>query len=288
MVTATIQASTLVPYDQNYDMLMFDGNSSTVDKNWYFTVRASDVYRLSSIEKEFSVSVYQDSITEYTRIYVKPFLELSKRSEYRDFMTNSIIFDPLLIYRPNDPEFGVQTQIKMVIETGIEKVSLDTIATATENYFYRKKFYFGEVKSITAKDSNGTEVYEIVYVEIIDSQMANKTSPAYSVSVNNMQLALESIDVGNNTVIGVNERLQPRWMRTLQDDTGVAIGFVKAVPLCYVIPGGSVKTLSRINNALSTGQFDFKRFNFDTDRIIVETAAEIERTGWVLYPTDRR
>jgi hypothetical protein len=288
LVTATIQASTLVPYDQNYDMLMFDGNSSTVDKNWYFTVRASDVYRLSSIEKEFSVSVYQDSITEYTRIYVKPFLELSKRSEYRDFMTNSIIFDPLLIYRPNDPEFGVQTQIKMVIETGIEKVSLDTIATATENYFYRKKFYFGEVKSITAKDSNGTEVYEIVYVEIIDSQMANKTSPAYSVSVNNMQLALESIDVGNNTVIGVNERLQPRWMRTLQDDTGVAIGFVKAVPLCYVIPGGSVKTLSRINNALSTGQFDFKQFNFDTDRIIVETAAEIERTGWVLYPTDRR
>lgn len=288
LATATIQASTLVPYNQAYDMIMFDGNSSTVDKNWYFTVRASDVYRLSSVEKEFSISVYQDSITEYTRIYVKPFLELSKRSAYRDFMTDSIIFDPLLIYRPNDPEFGVQTQIRMVIEPGIEKVTLDEIASATENYFYRKKFYFGDVKSITAKDSNGNEVYEIVYVEIIDNQMANKASPSYAVSVNNIQLSLESIDLGNNTVIGVNERLQPRWMRTLQDDTGVAIGFVKAVPLCYVIPGGSVKTLSRINNALSTGQFDFKQFNFDTDRIIVETASEIERTGWVLYPTDRR
>lgn len=285
LATATIQAATL---DQTYDMIMFDGNSSTIDKNWYFTVRASDVYRLSSIEKEFSVSVYQDTLNEYTRIYVKPFLALDKRATYRDFMTDPIIFDPVLIYRPNDPEFGIQTQIKMVIEPGIEKVTLDDIASATETYFYRKKFYFGDVKSITAKDSNGNEVYEIVYVEIIDDQMANKTSPSYSVSVNNMQLALEAIDLGNSTTIGVNERLQPRWMRTLQDDTGVAIGFIKAVPLCYVIPGGSVKTLSRINNALSTGQFDFKQFNFDTDRIIVETAAEIERTGWVLYPTSRR
>lgn len=288
IATGTFQASTIVPYDQNYDMLMLDGNSSTIDKNWYFTVRASDVYRLSSIEKEFSISVYQDTLNEYTRIYVKPFLDLEKRGTYRDFMTDPIIFDPVLVYRPNDPEFGIQTQIKMVIEPGIQKVTLDQIASATESYFYRKKFYFGDVKSITAKDSNGNDVYEIVYVEIIDDQMANKTSPSYAVSVNNMQLALESIDLGNSTTIGVNERLQPRWMRTLQDDTGVAIGFVKAVPLCYVIPGGSVKILSRINNALATGQFDFKRFNFDTDRIIVETAAEIERTGWVLYPTDRR
>jgi hypothetical protein len=267
---------------------MFDGNKSTIDKNWYFTVRASDVYRLSSIEKEFSIAVYQDTLNDYTRIYVKPFLDLDKRSTYRDFMTDPIIFDPVLIYRPNDPEFGIQTQIKMVIEPGIEKVTLDDIASATESYFHRKKFYFGNVKSITAKDNNGNDVYEIVYVEIIDDQMANKTSPSYAVSVNNMQLALEAIDLGNSTTIGVNERLQPRWMRTLQDDTGIAIGFIKAVPLCYVIPGGSVKTLSRINNALTTGQFDFKQFNFDTDRIIVETAAEIERTGWVLYPTDRR
>lgn len=268
-------------------VLSFDKGLTSVDKNWYVTIRASDVYRLSAVEKEFYVSVFQDTLAEFTRVYVKPFLPITQRTSYKDFITDPIIFDPAVMYRPNDPEFGVQTQIKMLLETGIEKASLDVYAEAMQSYFYRKSFYFGEVKSISAQDSAGNRVYDLVYVDIIDNQMSGVYSPAYSNSVVNMQTALEEITLDSG-IIQVNDRLQPKYMTTLQSDTGVAIGFVKAVILCYTIPGGSTKVLSRIANALSTGEFDFKQYHFDTDRIVVETVKDTEQTGWILNPTERR
>jgi hypothetical protein len=268
--------------------LTIDEGSTTVDQNWYFTIRASDVYRLSAVEKEFYIGVYKDTVTDYTRIYVRPFLSAKHRMAYKDFVTNPIIFDPLLIYRPNDPEFGIQQQIRLMIETGIEQTNLNNYAQAMQDYFYRKKFYFGEVKSIMAQDTNGNNVYEIIYVDILDNQMSGVASPSYSVSVKNMQKSLEEIILESGSTITVNERLQPRFMTTLNSDTGVPLGFVKAMPICYTIPGGSTKILSRLANALSTGAWDFKQIHFDTDRIVVETTQETGQTGWLLYPTDRR
>ena len=272
----------------NTNHTTFDKNITSIDKNWNFTVRASDAYRLSSVEQQFSISVYQNTSIEYTRIYVKPFLSKEKRTSYKDFITDPMIFDLGLLYRPNDPEFGSQQQIKMIIETGIQKTNLDDYALAMNSYFYRKQFYFGDVKSIKAQDSNGKYVYDLIYVEIVDNQMNGNYSSTGSVSVGNMQYQLETISLSNQTIISVNDRLQPRFMTTLHSDTGIPIGFIKAVPICYTIPGGSVKILSRIYNAISIGKFNFNQYNFDTDRIIIETNSDTEQTGWVLYPTARQ
>jgi uncharacterized protein YrrD len=283
--TASFSATTLSPNAFDEEILTIDTGATTTDQNYYFTIRASDAYRLSAVDREFYITVVADTLTEYTRIYVKPFLTRDKRNSYRDFVTDSLIFDPVLIYRPFDPEFGIQTQIKMLLETGIEKVDLDLYAEAMTEYFYRKRFYFGEVKSILAQDSAGNNVYEIIYVDIIDDQMIG--SDRVGVSVDNMRSKLESIVIDGDTIL-VDERLQPKYMTTLDVDTGIPLGFVKAVPICYTIPGGALKILSRINNAIKTGQFNFNNYNFDTDRIVVETVKETERTGWLAYPTERR
>jgi hypothetical protein len=283
--TASFSATTLSPYAFDKEILTIDSGSTTLDQNYYFTIRASDAYRLSAVEREFFITVNTDTLTEYTRMYVKPFLTREKRNSYKDFVTDSLIFDPVLIYRPFDPEFGIQTQIKMLLETGIEKVDLDLYAEAMTQYFYRKRFYFGEVKSILAQDRNGNDVYEIIYVDIIDDQMIG--NDRVGVSVDNMRDQLESIEIVGNTIL-VDERLQPKYMTTLDVDTGIPLGFIKAVPICYTIPGGALKILSRINNAISTGQFNFNQYNFDTDRIVVETVKGTEETGWLAYPTERR
>ena len=283
--TASFSATTLSPNAFNEEILTIDAGATTTDQNYYFTIRASDAYRLSAVDREFFITVVADTLTEYTRIYVKPFLTRDKRNSYRDFVTDSLIFDPVLIYRPFDPEFGIQTQIKMLLETGIEKVDLDLYAEAMTEYFYRKRFYFGEVKSILAQDSNGNDVYEIIYVDINDDQMIG--SDRVGVSVDNMRSQLESIVIDGDTIL-VDERLQPKYMTTLDENTGIPLGFVKAVPICYTIPGGALKILSRINNAIKTGQFNFNNYNFDTDRIVVETVKETEQTGWLAYPTERR
>ena len=263
--------------------LTIDQKSTTIDKNWYFTIRASDSYRLSAVEQTFSITVEQDSPTEYTRIFVKPFLAQEKRNLYREFVTNQVTFDSTLLYRPDDPEFGLQPNIKMVIETGIEKAPIEEYVTAMQTIFYRKRFYFGEVKSVTAQDSNGVAVYELIYVDIVDNQMIGNASPSYTTSVANMQGNLESIELDPDVPIMTDERLRPRYMSTLQSD-GIPLGFIKAVPICYVLPGNSAKFLSRIK---SSG-FDFKEIDFDTDRIIVETPLETNENGWLFYPTDRR
>jgi hypothetical protein len=283
--TASFSATTLSPNAFNEEILTIDAGATTTDQNYYFTIRASDAYRLSAVDREFFITVVADTLTEYTRIYVKPFLTRDKRNSYRDFVTDSLIFDPVLIYRPFDPEFGIQTQIKMLLETGIEKVDLDLYAEAMTEYFYRKRFYFGEVKSILAQDSNGNDVYEIIYVDINDDRMIG--SDRVGVSVDNMRSQLESIVIDGDTIL-VDERLQPKYMTTLDENTGIPLGFVKAVPICYTIPGGALKILSRINNAIKTGQFNFNNYNFDTDRIVVETVKETEQTGWLAYPTERR
>jgi hypothetical protein len=128
----------------------------------------------------------------------------------------------------------------------------------------------------------------LIYAEIIDDQMSGVFAPTDSVSVVNMQNRLETITLDSGSIIKLNDRLRPRYMTTLQADTGVAIGFVKAVPICYTIPGGNVKILSRINNALAKGQFNLNDYNFETDRIIVETTTDTDQTGWILYPTTRQ
>jgi len=283
--TTSFSATTLSPNAFDEEILTIDTGATTTDQNYYFTIRASDAYRLSAVDREFYITVVADTLTEYTRIYVKPFLTRDKRNSYRDFVTDSLIFDPVLIYRPFDPEFGIQTQIKMLLETGIEKVDLDLYAEAMTQYFYRKRFYFGEVKSILAQDSDGNDVYEIIYVDINDDQMIG--SDRVGVSVDNMRSELESIVIDGDTIL-VDERLQPKYMTTLDENTGIPLGFVKAVPICYTIPGGALKILSRINNAIKTGQFNFNNYNFDTDRIVVETVKETEQTGWLAYPTERR
>ena len=281
----TIQGKIQYNSETTFDMgeLTLDQNSTSIDKNWYFTVSVNDVYRLDSVAQQFYITIGAQPSSAYTRMFVKPFMSLDKRTSYNAFITNPTIFDPSLLYRPNDPEFGTQTDIRMLIETGIEIESLDTYAEALTSVFHRKRFYFGDVGSILATDSNNNPVYELIYVSMIDDQMIGNYSPSYAVSLGNMQAQLESIQLSPGMTISVDDDYQPRYMTTLQSN-GVPLGFIKAVPICYVTPGNSAKFLSRIANS----GFDFKQLDFDTDRIIVETTQETGQTNWLLYPTIRQ
>jgi hypothetical protein len=63
-----------------------------------------------------------------------------------------------------------------------------------------------------------------------------------------------------------DEQYRPLWMNTSQDGTGNIVGYVKAVPICYLKPGESAKVLELIRKS----NFDFKSLNFTIDRIIIQ------------------
>jgi hypothetical protein len=284
-------STTEIDYTEPTDFTIDDG-ITTVDRTYTFTAQATNSYRLATVEKEFSIYIDDNLKTPFSSVYVRPFMNRTKRRSFRDFINNSDIFDYRVLYRPSDAAFGLQQEIKMVIEYGIERLNLAEYVVGLQNYFYNKKFFFGDVKTLPAEDANGNYVYDIVYVDIIDNMISNAgKSPdyisflinsdlvdVYTGSVVNWQKSLESITIYGET-IKVDEYLRPRFMRTITS-TGAPLGFIKAVPLCYTLPGEGYKTLRKIQ----LSNFDFKLLDFEVDRLIIDQTFDYSGDKYLKFP----
>jgi len=269
-----------------------DGGESTVDRDYTFTIQATDIYSSSAISKRFTIVLGDNSLTPFSTLYVKPFMYKDKRKSYRYFINDSSIFDPRVMYRPADPAFGIQSEIKLIIEHGLETLNLAEYVLGFQQYFYNKRFFFGDVKTLPAKDERGNYVYDVVYVDIIDNQMIANRSPntmqfyinkniaSYQIaSINNWQNALESIPILGRTIM-VDEYLRPRFMRTIQQTTGAPLGFIKAVPICYTKPGEGATVVKKIN----ISGFDFKLIDFEVDRLIITNTIDSTVDKYLKFP----
>ena len=58
----------------------------------------------------------------------------------------------------------------------------------------------------------------------------------------------------------------PLWMRSIQDNTSVEPGYVKALPLCFCNPGAASAVIARIK----ASGFDFKTIDFLADRYVID------------------
>jgi hypothetical protein len=270
--------------------LLLDGGTTTFDRTYRFTVEATDIYRQSAIEQEFTLVVSETDLTRYTKIYTQPLLSRPQRQNYSNFINNTYTFDPALLFRQQDPAFGLQSVPKIFLEFGIQQVRLDIYADALRQYFYRKRFLFGEVTYSPANDVNGNYIYDAVYVKIIDPiENADQTGPigsqtfsgqtVYTNSANNMRTALQSLKLNGETVM-TDEFQMPRYMRTIQPSTGSPLGFVLAVPLCYALPGKGDTIIKRIR----ASGFDFTTIDFEIDRLIVSDNLTDSGAKYLLFP----
>ncbi len=277
------------PADMDF---MLDGGRATIDREYSFTVKASDIYGLNAIDKTFTIKVGENELTPYSTLYIRPFMYKEKRRTYRDFITDTSVFSPKVLYRPNDPAFGLQQEIRLIIEHGLETLNLAEYVLGFQEYFYNKRFYFGDVKTLPAKDDDGNYVYDIVYVDIIDDQMVANKSPNniqffinknlanFSIaSIDNWRRRLESIPIYGR-MIKVDEYLRPRFMRTIQPKTGAPLGFIKAVPLCYCKPGNGATVVRKVE----LSKFDFKLLDFEVDRLIINNTIDFSVDKYLKFP----
>ena len=255
--------------------------------NFSFTALASDIYGLTGISRTFTLTVSIENNFATTQIYIKPFLKESARDSYQNFINDRYIFDPSLIYRYFDSNFGVQKDIKMFLEYGIQLVDLKYYASALDSNFYRKNLYFGDFQIAEAKNDAGEVLYEVVYLDIDDS-ISNATSGVTAgffiddngrelnpASISNMRNRLETIQlpVGDEFVeIKINERCLPLFMRTPQGSRYSPANYIPVTVICYTKPGQGIRVVNRIKRS----GFDFKNFDFDVDRIVVENNSTIE------------
>jgi len=304
----------LVSYGLNNFIL--DGGTTTIDKRYRFTVQARDYYQASAVEKEFQIEVTSDTLTQFSNIFLKPLLAKDKREYFYSFITDNKTFPEDILYRPSDTNFGVQNDIRMLLQHGIETLKIEKYVPALVKNFERKTFFFGDPKIASAKDSSGNLLYEVIYVDIVDPLEKEKQSVAkviqlkngfpidvsqnkyqastnlitvdqlidklfYPSTVSNMQEQLKDIvSADGSSLIQINENFLPIWMQTTQEDTGTALGYVKAVPIVYVQPGQGVSTLERIKD---TG-FDFKNISFDVDRLIIDSVEGQAGDKYIAFP----
>lgn len=227
----------IVPYSAvaNGGMTIFDtgdfildGNETTVDRVFTFTVAVYDQFKYTRTEKTFTIRVADPDEKLYSNLTVKPFLNPAQRQAYTTLISNPDIFIPEYIYRPNDPNFGVQKQIKMLVYAGIETRTIRTfVATIAKNH-KRKKFKLGEVKTAVAKTPGTNDiVYEVVYVNVIDPYMpsSGKTRNNYFIR-NDDRITADIIkyDTDNDST-GLQQtepfRNRPKYTNTITSDSNI-------------------------------------------------------------------
>lgn len=168
--------------------LVLDGNSTTVDRDYVFTVEVQDQFKFSAIRRTFNVSVSDPDDKLYSNLYMKPFLKQQERDAYFELVSNPEVFDPNYIYRPNDPNFGIQKQIKILAYAGIETKQIQEYVAASAKFHKRKQYKMGQVKTAVAKNPGSNDiVYEVVYVEMLDPYQptSGKTKKTFNINTRN-------------------------------------------------------------------------------------------------------
>jgi hypothetical protein len=157
----------------------FDGGSTTVDRVYTFTIQARDQFGISATTRKFTLTVLTPNTILYSNIRVKPFLKntidawandgISQRDRFKEFIYDTNIFTPSSIYRTNDPNFGLHTDLSMIIYAGIETTQAAAYVGAIGLNHKKKRFQFGSIKTSTAYvPGTKTAVYEVIYLEMID------------------------------------------------------------------------------------------------------------------------
>lgn len=266
------------------------------------------------VTRIFSLNV-QSTSTQYNQVYARPFLNLKSRNYYTSFISDDSIFDPKLIYRFFDPNFGLQNEIKLYLEFALQDVPITKYINALKKNFYRKKLYFGGVKFASANSNTGEPIYDLVYIDIKDPmnnqqdvsvsrEISQKfvrgftfsgisgnnitiNTPVfdnvkyYPSSIDNIRRNLETIILDDGRTIGIDNTQFPKFMKKTYSSGFEVISYIKYVPLCYALPGKGPS----IVNKIKFSNFDFSLINFEIDRLIIQSNLSSTSTKYMWIPS---
>jgi hypothetical protein len=264
----------------------FDANLNTVDQPTtfdlvaIFTVRAYSFNGLVSVTKTFSITVVRRYDEPYNNIYIQAMPPEDDRALLDSLLQNPTIFSPELIYRADDPYFGVARRVIYNHAYGLTAATLDDYVASLELNHYWKNLVLGEIKTAQARDDDGNIIYEVVYSEIVDNLVnndnesvskqvvlpfpinANQLTQIDSVYPNSLQNMRDQVI----DTVGQISRVLPRWMLSRQSD-GSVLGFTPAWVIAYTMPGQSGQIAYNIQTQfgqqLNLVDFDVDRYELD-------------------------
>jgi len=187
-------------------LIRFDRGTTTFDRGrtlfervYKFTITAQDQYGYSATARTFTLTLDTPNTTTYSNITTKPLLVPGQRLLWQDFINNTTLFPPTDIYRPNDPNFGLRTDITMLVYAGIETEQAAAYVGAMGLGVKKKRFQFSSVKNAIAVDPNTNHpAYEVVYVQMLDPLEPNGKRLPSSVSMPTINSKIVTTDTSNS------------------------------------------------------------------------------------------
>ena len=264
-----------------------DGVKTTVDRTFNFTVLVQTADGSASSTKEFTLVLNIIDPIPYENLYLTAMPAFDQRQTYSSIISNTEIFDPAIIYRADDPWFGVQPTMQMLFLSGLRADTLDAYETAITENHCTKTYNFSSVKTASVLDDNYNVKYEVVYIEINDpGEKAVGNGPAKILDLTNV---IENPYIGTagdeyksvypnssaNMIaeleagIGYTDQSSlPPWMTSNQPNPTSKttflppLGYTKAVVVAYTKPGAAKLIAYRLKNAA----INFNNIDFTVDR----------------------
>jgi len=177
----------------------FDSNTTTLDRVYTFSITAQDQYGYSAVTQTFTLTLDAPNTTTYSNITASPLLIPAQRALWKYFISNTTLFPPTDVYRPNDPNFGLRTDLTMLVYAGIETEAAGAYVGAMGLGVKKKRFQFGSVKNAIAVDPTTDQpVYEVVYVQMLDPMEPNGKHLPLSIETINPSSTVITTDTSNS------------------------------------------------------------------------------------------
>ena len=272
-------------FDVTLNDLAITGKNTetTFDMSHTFTVNAYSTNGLVNVFKTFTITVVREYNEPYENLYIQAMPPQSDREFIDNLLQNQDIFQPELLYRPADPNFGRATNVVYDHAFGLTASTIEEYYSSLYQNHYWKNLTLGEIRVAQALNSDNEVIYEVVYSAIQDNLLNNE-----GLSVSKEITLPYPINEGDSTEIStvypnslINMRDQvidtvgqvgsilPLWMTSKQAN-GRVLGFTPAWVLAYVKPGKGEQIAYYVRTKFGErlNLIDFEVDRYELDRLL--------------------
>lgn len=240
-----------------------------------------DLVNAVSVRRRFTVRVLRVYNEPYESLYIKAMPSRDNRNLLNSLLFNQSLLPVNSIYRYDDPNFGVARAVKYVHAYGLTASTIDQYVQSMELNHYWKNLVLGPVRTAQALGSDGQQVYEVIYCDIIDD-LVNNQGQSVSQSVT-LPFPVDTEDstgvdeVYPNSLINMRDRvisaigqeetILPLWMTSRQAN-GEVLGFRPVWVIAYVKPGEAERLAYLIRTQFGDlfNRIDYRVDRYELDR----------------------